>query len=202
MYDQPVGGIAAFVLAGGHSSRMGRDKAFLELAGRALIQRAVDLAGTVSGEVQIVGERAKFLEIGPTIEDLFPGGGPLAGIHAALSRTHHDLNLVLAVDLPFVTPEFLRYLLSQASQTSALVSLPRADGRWQPLCAIYRKEFGELAQRALAKKKNRIDALFSPQETRELGEAELLRMGFDVGMFRNLNTPEDFAQAQRQLSGR
>ena len=203
MYHQRVN-VAAFILAGGRSTRMGKDKdkAFLELAGRSLVRRAMDLAATVTTEIQIVGEPEKFLTIGPTVPDIFSGCGPLGGIHAALSQSNHDLNLVLAVDLPLVQPSFLAYLVAQASQTSALATVPRAAGGWQPLCAVYRRQFAELAERALKQKKNKIDALFFPADTREIGEAELQRTGFQARMFSNLNTPGDFEQAERELSGR
>jgi molybdenum cofactor guanylyltransferase len=202
VYHQRVTSIAAFILAGGRSSRMGKDKAFLEFGGRSLIQRAMDLASSLAIEVRIVGDRRKFLTIGPTVEDAYPDCGPLGGIHAALSKTSQDLNLILAVDLPFVERNFLIYLISQASQTNALVTVPHAGGGWQPLCAVYRKEFAEVAERALKKKKNKIDALFSIVETRQIGEGELERMGFSARMFLNLNAPADFEEAKKLLGSR
>lgn len=200
VYHQVVGEVAAFVLAGGHSSRMGKDKAFLELAGKTLLQRALELAGTVASEVFIVGEVSKFLAIGRVIEDVYPGHGPLGGIHAALLRTPAPLNLVLAVDLPFVQPAFLRYLISVASQNSAVVTVPQAAGGWQPLCAIYRREFLSASERALRKGKNKIDPLFAEVETRAVKEEELTRMGFARDMFRNLNTPEELERAEEEFS--
>jgi len=197
VYHQRVGDLTAFILAGGHSRRMGQDKAFLELGGRTLLDRAMGLASTVAPHVRIVAAQEKFLTIARTIEDVFPDCGPLGGIHAALMGTTTELNLFLAVDLPFVEEDFLRYLIAQASQVSALVTVPEAGQRLQPLCAVYRRDFREAAEQALKKKKNKIDALFVGVETRVITEPEITRMGFFSRMFQNLNTPEEFAAAEK-----
>jgi molybdopterin-guanine dinucleotide biosynthesis protein A len=106
--------MAAFILAGGRSSRMGADKAFLELAGKPLIVRAVELARETVPEVKIVGDPQKFGAFGPVIDDVYRNRGPLGGIHAALTSSEAEWNLILAVDLPFVAVQFLKYLLTRA----------------------------------------------------------------------------------------
>jgi molybdopterin-guanine dinucleotide biosynthesis protein A len=201
VYYQRVDGVAAFILAGGESSRMGKDKdkAFLRLQGQPLLARALALAGTVAAEVRIVAASGKFQEYGPIVEDAYPGCGPLAGIHAALASTTAELNLILAVDMPFVESRFLDYLLSTASQSGALVTVPHAAGGWQPLCAVYRREFAAVAEQSLRNGRNKIDALFAQVETRVIAEAELNRMGFSTSLFRNLNTPEEFESAERAV---
>jgi len=80
---------------------------------------------------------------------------------------------------------------------AAWVTLPEAGKGLQPLCAVYRRDFREVAERALSKKKNKIDRLFADVETRVIAEPEIARMGFPVEMFQNLNTPEEFAKAER-----
>jgi molybdenum cofactor guanylyltransferase len=194
-----VSDIAAFVLAGGKSSRMGKDKAFLELGGRSLLAHALELAESVSPTVAIVGDGVKFSPMGRVVEDIYPGQGPLAGIHAALLSSESDLNLVLAVDIPFVEKEFLQYLLSEASRGSAVATVSKTTEGWQPLCAIYRREFAETAERALRAGKNKIGVLFEQVETRIIGHEELLRVNFPEAMFRNLNTPEDWRMAEENL---
>ncbi len=176
---------------------MGRDKAFLKLGGRTLLDRAMELANTVAPTVRVVAPQEKFLTIARTIEDVFPDCGPLGGIHAALTCTSAELNLVLAVDSPFVESDFLTYVIAQASQVSALVTVPEAGNRRQPLCAVYRRDFLEVAEQALKKNKNKIDALFADVETRVIAEPEITRMGFSAKMFQNLNTPEEFAKAEQ-----
>ena len=84
MADGSAGDVTAFVLAGGKSTRMGSDKAFLEFEDRTLLARALELAQSITPRVSIVGSREKFGKFAPVVEDIFPDCGPLAGIHAAL----------------------------------------------------------------------------------------------------------------------
>ena len=200
MYDQRVKlgaefGVAAFVLAGGKSTRMGSDKAFLRLGDETLLSRALKTAGAVSADVRIVGDAQKFAAFGRVVEDVYRDRGPLGGIHAALSSSTAELNLMLAVDLPFVKPEFLGYLLSRARESGAMVTVPRAGGGLQPLCAVYRRGFADVAEQSLREGNNKIDSLFAEVETCVIEEDELARAGFSAGMFHNLNTPEEFDKA-------
>ncbi len=175
---------------------MGADKAFLELGGRTLLARALELAKTVAAQVQLVGDKAKFAPFGTVVEDIYPGRGPLGGIHAALMSTTTDFNLMLAVDLPFIGPQFLMYLLSEAQRTKAVVTVARTGGGFQPLCAVYRKEFADVAEQALQAGNNKIDSLFRRVNTRVIDEEELAKAGFDIRIFQNLNTPEDWDRAK------
>lgn len=185
------GDLTAFILAGGKSTRMAADKAFVELRGQMLLARALELARSVAGAVRIVGDRAKFAAFAPVVEDVFPGCGPLGGIHAALRASHTDLNLMLAVDLPLLSTEFLQYLVKRSKSGTATVTAVKASGRWQPLCAIYRREFADAAEEALRAGRYKIDTLFAPASTQFINEKELAHAGFAIDIFRNVNTPEE-----------
>ncbi len=188
--------MAAFVLAGGKSTRMGADKAFVTLEGRTLLARALEAARSVSGDVRIVGDPAKFAGFAPVVEDEFRGCGPLAGIHAALRVSPAELNLILAVDVPFVTPALLQYLMTRAQGSSAAwVTVARAGGGWQPLCAVYRREFVDAAEKALRDGRYKIDALFAAVPTLTIEEKALAAAGFSADVFRNLNTPQELGEA-------
>ena len=195
-----VDDVTVFVLAGGKSTRMGKDKAFLEFKGRILLARALELAAGAGQEVRIVGDPRKFAAFGQVIEDIYRERGPLGGIHAALKSSSTRLNLMLAVDLPFVQPDFLKYLISVARETKALVAVPRAGDGLQPLCAVYRQEFAQAAEQSLVRGKNKIDALFGEVETRIVGPEEFSHAGFSGQMFRNLNTPEEFEKAAKMTN--
>jgi molybdopterin-guanine dinucleotide biosynthesis protein A len=201
VYHHVVEPVTAFILAGGKSSRMGQDKAFLRLGDRTLLAHALQLARAVSGNAWIVGSTKKFAHFGPVAEDVYPERGPLAGIHAALTRTSTDLNLIIAVDLPFLQPGLLNYLISQARETAAGVVVPRAGGGLQPLCALYRRNFAEVAERLLRAGKNKIAPLFAEVTTRIIEREELERNGFPEDMFRNLNTEKDWEEAKQMFSG-
>jgi molybdenum cofactor guanylyltransferase len=187
--------VSAFILAGGKSARMGTDKAFVLLDGRTLLARMLHLARQLTSNVHIIGDPAKFAPFAPTIEDIFPGCGPLGGIHAALRSSRTDLNVILAVDVPFVSLALLDYLISRATSSNANVTLARAAGGFQPLCAIYRRSFADGAENALLAGHCKIDTLFAPTTTQVIEEAELEASGFSPRIFRNLNTPEELAQA-------
>src|SRR5579863_3311455 len=168
---------------------MGSDKAFLELAGSSLLSRALAQARALTSEVRIVGDPAKFSAFAPVVPDVYPNRGPLGGIHAALASSSTDFNLILAVDLPFLDPRFLEYLVATAQSADAVVTVPSAVGHLHPLCAVYRKPFAIAAERSLTEGRNKVDALFSAISARIIAEDELAAAGFSPAIFRNLNTP-------------
>ena len=189
----PDSDLTAYILAGGRSSRMGCDKAFLEWNGQSLLARSLRLAHSLAVEVRIVGPTAKFATFAQVVEDTFPGCGPLGGIHAALCSSTTDLNLILAVDMPFLTADFLTYLAGRAQSSDAAITIPRTADGWQPLCAIYRRAFAPIAEAALKSGENKIDRLFERLSLDIITSKEL--QPFPPNLFRNLNTPEDFAEA-------
>jgi molybdopterin-guanine dinucleotide biosynthesis protein A len=192
----------AYVIAGGKSTRMGQDKAFLELGGKTLLKNALALARAVAGEVKIVGDPAKFGKFAAVVRDIYPERGPLGGIHAALAESHSQLNLMIGVDLPFLEVGFLRFLISAARDSGALVTVPRVGSHYEPLTAVYRKGFSALAEKALSANRNKVDATFSQIPLRVVNEEEIVRNGFSPAMFRNVNTPEDWTVAREEFSRR
>jgi molybdopterin-guanine dinucleotide biosynthesis protein A len=190
-----VADVTAFILAGGKSTRMGTDKAFVMLEGRTLLARMLELARSVCADVRIVGDPAKFGEFAPVVEDLFPGCGPLGGIHAALRSSQTELNLMLAVDMPFVSTAFLAFLIGRARDSKATVTVARTPEGWQPLCAVYRRAFADSAENALRAGRYKIDALFENTKTQVIEKEELHAAGFSAELFRNLNTPEQQRKA-------
>ena len=189
-------GISAFVLAGGRSSRMGRDKALLSFGDQSLLQRALQTVAAASSKAYIVGSKDLYGEFGTIVEDIFPGCGPLGGIHAALSSTDTDLNLILSVDMPRMTGEFLRWLIARAKTKPELITVPEAAGGLQPLCATYRKAAAGFAEEALRRGEYKIGRLFSQVPTCIISESEILAAGFSPELFQNINTPEEYAQCR------
>jgi molybdenum cofactor guanylyltransferase len=180
-----------FVIAGGKSSRMGANKAFLDFHRQTLLSRALAALTEACGNVTIVGDPETFASFGPVVADVFAGCGPLAGIHSALLHSSADLNLMLAVDMPFVLPELLKFLLREAEITDAIVTVPRTARGLQPLCAVYRRDFVSTAEQALRAGSYKIDATFAHVPLRVVDESELVAAGFSEKSFFNVNTPED-----------
>jgi molybdenum cofactor guanylyltransferase len=178
---------------------MGTDKAFVVFDGQTLLARALELGQQACSHVRIVGSAEKFQTFAPVVEDIFRGCGPLGGIHAALRATRAELNLMLAVDSPFVTSALLEFLLEQARGSRATVTVPQSGGRLQPLCAVYRRAFADVAEKALRAGSFKVDALFDARTTVVISENELEASGFSTAMFRNLNTPEELTAAAEDL---
>lgn len=136
----PVGG---HVLAGGKSSRMGSDKALLELAGKPLVLHATTKLRRLCAEVGVLGNDAALGRFGTLVRDLHPGCGPLGGIEAALRSSKYDWNLVLPVDVPFL-PTFLldNWLWAVLHQPASdvRVSMLAVDGAPQPALLIIHRE--------------------------------------------------------------
>ena len=189
---------AGYILTGGKSSRMGADKAFLDFGSRTLLERAIAVVYETSPNLAIVGDPAKFAAYGSVIADLYPGCGPLAGIHGALLHSSAELNLMLAVDMPFVSRELLDFLFAAANETDAIVVVPRTARGFQPLCAVYRRAFAAAAEEALRAGNYKIDAVFAGVAVRVIEEGELARAGFSERMFFNVNTPDDLRTAKNQ----
>lgn len=191
--------VAGFILAGGKSSRMGRDKALIEFGGETLLARAWRTVNTVCDKSFVVGDPAKYSSYGPIVEDVYKEQGPLGGIHAALTLGAARLNLVVAVDMPFITSELLRFLIMQSKMSAAAACVPEIDGRLQPLCAVYRRDFLPLAEVALRAQENKIGRLLTPGRTQVIKENMLTKAGFAAGMFTNLNSLDDISALSDRL---
>jgi molybdopterin-guanine dinucleotide biosynthesis protein A len=190
--------VAAFVLTGCKSSRMGQEKSALLLDGNTLLERAIEIASSASENVRLLGSPGVGTNL-TAVPDRFPGCGPLAGIDAALAASNAELNFILSVDTPFVPQDFVRYLIDRGRENDALVTYPRLTSGYQPLCAVYRKEFGPIAEASLRSGHYKIDPLFARITTCTIDDADLRKLGFGEEIFDNLNTPEDWERAQRRL---
>ena len=190
--------VTGFVLAGGKSSRMGMDKALLDLNGATLLSRTRELLESVCRKVFVLGPKQRYGGLGECVEDIHPDCGPLGGIHAALLKSRTRLNLIVAVDTPFLSKEFLDYLVDRAAAGDAVVTVPEIAGHVQPLCAVYSREFLPIAENALKKGEYKIVPLFPAGRIVTVTVQELAQFGVGPEMFDNLNTPEDLDRARRR----
>lgn len=190
-----------FVLAGGKSRRMGQDKAFLLFGEKPLALRAADLVRQVCADVTIVGNPAKYAAWGfPVIQDVFPDRGPLGGIHAALAHSEARFSLVVGCDLPYLSPEFLDYLLQLARQTEADAVVPQSEAfGYEPLCAVYARSCLGPIERALQERRCKVREVFGQLRLRLIPPGEWKPYDSDGRLFQNLNTIADYEQARREL---
>ncbi|WP_071393209.1 molybdenum cofactor guanylyltransferase [Bacillus tuaregi] len=146
----------AIILAGGKSSRMGTNKALLELNGKTVIEGIVESLHRVADELLLVTNTPsdyQFLHL-PMTEDKWKGMGPLAGIEAGLSASKTEHNLIVACDMPFISVELGRYLLSCLEEYQAAV--PEISGQLHPLFAAYRKDVCPVVKKSLEENQLRI----------------------------------------------
>jgi molybdopterin-guanine dinucleotide biosynthesis protein A len=192
--------IAGFVLVGGRSSRMGRDKALLELAGKPLHLRAADLLKRHVAQVSLIGPRARYSHFGlPVLEDAYADRGPLAALYTGLSNSSCDWNVFLACDLPFIGERLIDMLLKRISTTTAQAVVPKTSTGWQPLCAAYHAGCLPYIERAIERGEWAIVDLLPLIQVEPLtGDSSEDPKTWEQ-MFYNVNTADDWERAQSLL---
>jgi molybdopterin-guanine dinucleotide biosynthesis protein A len=172
----------AFILAGGQSRRMGRDKSQLFLDDKTFTEKISDTLRQVTDSVTIM--RAD--------QDIYPSWGALGGLHAALAACKREWAIVVACDLPFVTAQLFDYLASLRDTRDAIVPV-QADERPQPLCALYRIEpCLPRATELIETGHRRPLDLLQLVNTRWVPFTELRNLAQAEKFFVNINTPEDY----------
>ncbi len=185
---------SAALIAGGKSTRMGRDKAELVFGGRPLWKRQLDtLAATQPAEIFVAGKCPAIPAGGALIvPDEWPDCGPLGGIATALAHAQGPWVLVFAVDMPAMTPAFLASLLAGVAK-SGRGAVPMLGGRWEPLAAVYPVAALPIARRLLGERRLAMAAFIEAARDAKLLDAVAVVEG-SRALFENLNTPEDWAR--------
>ena len=192
----PMFDVQGFILVGGASSRMGRDKARLKFGDLTAVELIANALHEVTDHVTTVGwPESKVVQL-PNIPDLRRNWGPLAGIEAALRHAKSPSCLIVGCDFPFVTGALFERLLQATDDAEAVVPL-QDDGRPQPLCAFYRVSPCLTAiKHALADDEHAPRALLDRVRTRYLPFSELSHLEGAEHFFFNVNTPEHYQRAQ------
>lgn len=192
-------GVTGVLLAGGNSSRMGRNKALMTLAGQRLVDRVLAVLSSVLDDLLMVTNSPElYADLGVRmVPDVVAGKGALGGIHSALHHAAAPHCLVVACDMPFLNADFLRYIVDQRAAYDVVV--PIADGRPQPLHAVYGKACLQPIARRLESDRLHVVGFFPDVRVREVTAQELAAFDPEGLSFRNLNTPEEFADAERRF---
>jgi molybdenum cofactor guanylyltransferase len=200
---RPAFKIGCIILAGGKGSRLGREKAWVELEGKSLLQRAVSNVEFLNSEIIIV--KAPNRELPPVsaeinirvVHDSFAGKGPLAGIFTGLTSSKFQYNFILACDMPLLNKELVTYMVSVAKSYDAVV--PRPGDHLEPLQAIYSKGCICEIVKLLALDERSVLDVSKRVHTRFLELSEIERFDPSHTSFMNINTPADFAKITRYL---
>ena len=181
-----------FVVAGGLSTRMGRDKARLPWQGSTLLDHAIARLAAVCSEVRVLcGPVPRYEESGrPLVVDAIPDGGPLAGIAAGLESAGDAAGLYLGVDLPFITVSLLAALAAMEDDADAVV--PVTPGGPEPLCALYRPGCRGPVRARLAAGDRRMTSFWPDVRVRTLEGKALAAFGDPRRIFHNVNAPADY----------
>lgn len=180
-----------FVVAGGRSERMGRDKALLPFGSTTLLDHAVARLRSVCGEVRILcGPERRYEGRGAAVVvDVIRDAGPLGGVASGLDSLGEGTGLFLAVDLPDVPEELLAHLLTLAPGWDAVVPVHSAGE--EPLCAVYKLACLEPIRRRLEIGQLKMTSFWPGARVRTVDEAEIRAFGDPRRVFRNVNRPED-----------
>ncbi|HSO27135.1 MAG TPA: molybdenum cofactor guanylyltransferase [Anaerolineales bacterium] len=188
------------IQAGGASQRMGRDKALIPFLGRPLIQRVVDRVRPLADELLVTtNQPADYHFLGlPLFTDLYPGRGALGGLYTALQAAQYDWVGVVACDMPFVSPALLQALLQRLQAEECGAAVPRTPHGAEPFHSVYRRSACLPAiQTALEAEKWRADAWYDAVPLCWFEEREI-QLYDPAGLaFRNVNTPEELAAAEK-----
>jgi molybdopterin-guanine dinucleotide biosynthesis protein A len=210
--------IEAFVLVGGRSSRMGRDKALLELAGKPVLQRTADLLTPLVAGITLVTSAAsassadsgnppnpidglkRYARFGwPTCADRWADAGPLGGIATALTCATTTWCLFLACDLPYLTEDWLIFLLAKTGESAADLIIPENVRGLEPLCAVYRSANAAVLAAALESGVRKVTDAFEKLRVERVPENEWRKFSPDGSLFHNMNTWQDYLDARQYL---
>lgn len=188
--------ITGIILSGGKSSRMGKEKGLCTLNGKPLIEYAVEVLLEVCDEVIISANSDEYEYLGlPMVQDVVIGVGPVGGLISALQFSKTEDNFVLSCDMPFVSKELVRYILSEKEEYQAV--MPVNNGFVEPLCAYYRKDVAKIFAIAIDQGIYKIQRIIREADVNFINIDT--RKGFDSKLlFSNINTVEELKRFEEE----
>jgi molybdopterin-guanine dinucleotide biosynthesis protein A len=197
--------VAGYILAGGGSTRFGRDKALVEFDGQPMLARMMKLMRSVTKDLKLVATTGEYAEFGiPLLADRWPGQGPLGGIITALedaaqSVARPEWNLIVSCDMPFLTLEWLAFLGERAANSKAQVVFPRSASGPEPLCACWRTSAAPKLRSGFERGVRKVMEGIALLQAEVLDETDWKRFDSAGRLFWNMNTVADYEEARRIL---
>jgi molybdopterin-guanine dinucleotide biosynthesis protein A len=190
--------VSVAILAGGHSSRMGRNKAFIKINRRPIIERIIERVQPLADDILIVTNKpTQYTHLGlHTYTDVIPNKGPLGGLFTAIHWSPGDYTLVVSCDQPFLNTTLLQSLIDLRNGYDVVVPLSR-DNYPQSMHAVYGRTCLDAIRRSLEANRLKIISFFSEVNVREVSDMEIDRYDPERLSFYNVNTPDDLAQAEQ-----
>ncbi len=192
--------VTGVIQAGGRSTRMGGEpKALMDLGGKRIIGRIVDVLGSVLSDLLIVTntpELYTFLGL-PMVPDVFPDHGSLGGIYSGLKAANGEAAFTVACDMPFLKPEVVKLVVSRAGEADVVI--PKVGNQHETLHALYAKTCLPHMEAVLQAKRFKVVGFFPHVKVLEIPEAEIARIADPSICFMNVNTPDELARARAIL---
>ena len=188
MFDKKE--VTGIILAGGTSSRMGKDKGLCEFKGKSLVTYAIEALLPICDTILISSNNTEdYQKFGfEVIVDEYKGIGPIGGIYSSLSRSVTQHNLVISCDTPFLNTQLLEYVLANSNGYDIVVP-EHGDYYVEPLAAYYSSSIISVLEDAIKVKDFKLMNLFSKVRYRSIKVDSI--SGYSTKLFKNLNSPSD-----------
>ena len=188
--------MTAIILAGGKSSRLGRDKALEKIGGKYLVERVIDSLSQLGDDIIVVTaapNQLSNLNVEKVL-DTYPRTGAKVGLCTGINASLSFYSLVVACDMPFLNIDLLRYLLDSASGFDAVI--PRIGDKIEPLHAVYSKNCIPILEEQISKGKLKISDLFNEINVRYVEPGEIERYDPRHLSLFNINSEADLKRAK------
>ncbi len=188
-----IEGVTGFILAGGASSRMGRNKALLEVDGIPIITRTYRTLAALFHEVIVVTNSPHDYDFLPCrkVPDIYPNYGSIAGLHSALAHSSSPRSFITACDMPFLDPAIIHHLCAVCAEGFDAV-IPYSEGGQEPLHAVYSSACKDVFKNAIRNGERKILDILERMNVRHVTYDEVKRFGEQGASFLNVNTPEEY----------
>ena len=193
--------MTGIILAGGKNSRMGINKAFLEIDGIRLIDKAINIYREIFSEIIIVtNDPLSYIEFtdAEIVTDIYKGKGPLGGIYTGLFYSKNDYTFISACDMPYLNKDFISYLTTHTGKYDIIV--PELSDGFQPLYAIYSQNCLSHIKKLLIADKLKITGFYKEVRHLSIPEEKIIPFNKDGRLFLNFNTPEELEKEQKVSS--
>ncbi len=195
--DEPLfKDVTGIILAGGKSTRYGRNKAFVDIDGLSLIERVIRVMDSIFQHlILITNTPDEYAYLGlPMHEDLIKGLGPIGGIYTGLSKITDDAGFFVACDMPFLNKELIQYMIESRGLFDVVV--PRVSGMVEALHALYRRGCLPTVKRQIDSRQYQTLRIFDKVSTRYVEEDEIRSLDPDLRSFININRPQELRRLE------
>ncbi len=187
--------IGCVIMAGGKSSRMGTDKALLEINGKKFIEQLVEEFDGFEEKLIARGNNSRIDNASwKLVKDIYQERGPIGGLHAALTECESDALFCISCDMPLMKRTLAAYLCSSLTKEYDAVIAKTEDGRIHPMCAVYRKKIATILEEQILSGNNRIMSAFERLQVKYVS----IDLEKDAQQLLNVNTPQDYSELKNK----